>query len=530
MDKPDPSNPNPNSIIPNNDSDNSNDDVNPISSQHASNDPSPPPTPTTPPPFKIPEISDDSDSVFKALYHRRVHSDGDFQTSAFDNRGGEPSGDLFNGSSSDTDDLVYKFLKLDEDGGDGDCVDPDGFDGDGDGGEGGRKKSMRRSRSYEARKALPPQKLAGIWSVDAKRVKRILSNRQSAARSKDRKHRYLTELEQQVQSLQSKATNLSAQITIYQRDTTGLTTENAELKIRLQAMEQQAQLGEAVSGALMQELQRLQIATGEITTPNKPPSLGLRLAPSTSLPSPSTSQPVPDSPLTSPSTPQSVHYSIPLTSPSTPQSMHYSSPLTSPINPAVRALQPTNLPINHAARTLQPVNLPINCAVNSAARALQPINLSVNRALQPIDVPFNRAVQCSSLTSPSSPSVLYSVLTSPTTVHSSPLTSPSAAQTISRRAASPSPRTTANAVFPLLRQSVPVLAQLPPLHTFRSRHRFRAANPQSPPLQNDSLCPSQGVDTSNTESNAPNVEGPPVSGIESSSTTQPTTPSDTKFN
>ena len=176
MEKPDSSNPNPNpnpnSIIPNNDSDNSNDDVNPISSQHASNDPSPPPV-------KIPDASDDSDSVFKAPYHRRVHSDGDFQTSAADNSGGELSGDLFNGSSSDTDDLVYEFLELDEDNGyDGDCVDPNGCDrdGDGDGGDGEWKKSMRCRqrglRGHEARKALPPQKLAEIWSVDPKRVKR----------------------------------------------------------------------------------------------------------------------------------------------------------------------------------------------------------------------------------------------------------------------------------------------------------------------------------------------------------------------
>ncbi|XP_057488055.1 transcription factor RF2b-like [Actinidia eriantha] len=116
------------------------------------------------------------------------------------------------------------------------------------------RRRQRGLRGHEAMKALPPQKLAEIWNVDPKRVKRILSNRQSAARSKDRKHHYLTELERLLQSLQSKATNLSAQITIYQRDATGLTTENAELKIRLQAMEQQAQLGEAVSEMLMQEL------------------------------------------------------------------------------------------------------------------------------------------------------------------------------------------------------------------------------------------------------------------------------------
>jgi len=49
------------------------------------------------------------------------------------------------------------------------------------------------------------------------------------------------------------------------RDTTGLSAENAELKIRLQAMEQQAQLRDALNDALKQELERLKLATGEMT-------------------------------------------------------------------------------------------------------------------------------------------------------------------------------------------------------------------------------------------------------------------------
>nr|GEU55624.1 transcription factor RF2b [Tanacetum cinerariifolium] len=48
------------------------------------------------------------------------------------------------------------------------------------------------------------------------------------------------------------------------RDTTGLSSENTELKIRLQAMEQQAQLRDALNEALKQEVERLRIATGEI--------------------------------------------------------------------------------------------------------------------------------------------------------------------------------------------------------------------------------------------------------------------------
>ncbi|XP_047258505.1 transcription factor RF2b-like isoform X3 [Capsicum annuum] len=71
---------------------------------------------------------------------------------------------------------------------------------------------------------------------------RILANRQSASRSKERKARYITELERKVQTLQTEATTLSAQLTLFQRDTTQFTNENTELKLRLQAMAQEAQV------------------------------------------------------------------------------------------------------------------------------------------------------------------------------------------------------------------------------------------------------------------------------------------------
>uniref|UniRef100_C0PBN0 BZIP transcription factor n=1 Tax=Zea mays TaxID=4577 RepID=C0PBN0_MAIZE len=93
-----------------------------------------------------------------------------------------------------------------------------------------------------AKKAVPDDRLAELALLDPKRAKRILANRQSAARSKERKIKYTSELERKVQTLQTEATTLSAQLTLLQRDTSGLTTENRELKLRLQAMEEQAKL------------------------------------------------------------------------------------------------------------------------------------------------------------------------------------------------------------------------------------------------------------------------------------------------
>lgn len=114
----------------------------------------------------------------------------------------------------------------------------------------------------DAKKAMPPDKLAQLWNIDPKRAKRILANRQSAARSKERKTRYILELERKVQTLQTEAITLSAQLTLLQRDTACLSTENTELKLRKQAMEQQAQLRDALNDALKMEVDRFKIATG----------------------------------------------------------------------------------------------------------------------------------------------------------------------------------------------------------------------------------------------------------------------------
>ncbi|XP_062183677.1 transcription factor RF2a-like [Phragmites australis] len=116
----------------------------------------------------------------------------------------------------------------------------------------------------DAKKAISDAKLAELALVDPKRAKRILANRQSAARSKERKMRYIAELERKVQTLQTEATTLSAQLSMLQRDTTGLTSENSDLKVRVQTMEQQVRLQDALNDRLRDEVQQLKIATGQV--------------------------------------------------------------------------------------------------------------------------------------------------------------------------------------------------------------------------------------------------------------------------
>ncbi|KAL4590392.1 hypothetical protein LXL04_003321 [Taraxacum kok-saghyz] len=117
--------------------------------------------------------------------------------------------------------------------------------------------------SIDAKKSMSAAKLAELALVDPKRAKRIWANRQSAARSKERKMRYIAELERKVQTLQTEATSLSAQLTLMQRDTNGLTAENSELKMRLQTMEQQVHLQDALNDALKEEIQHLKVVTGQ---------------------------------------------------------------------------------------------------------------------------------------------------------------------------------------------------------------------------------------------------------------------------
>ncbi|KAJ0985423.1 hypothetical protein J5N97_003779 [Dioscorea zingiberensis] len=120
----------------------------------------------------------------------------------------------------------------------------------------------------EPKKAMSADKLAELAVIDPKRAKRIMANRQSAARSKERKARYIAELQRRVQVLQIEATTLTAQLALFQRDTSGLTTENEQLRLQLQAMEHQSQLCDAINEALKQEVERLRIATGEMSNHN----------------------------------------------------------------------------------------------------------------------------------------------------------------------------------------------------------------------------------------------------------------------
>ncbi|EAY93221.1 hypothetical protein OsI_15027 [Oryza sativa Indica Group] len=122
----------------------------------------------------------------------------------------------------------------------------------------------------EKKKIVMDKSLSKIVLTDPRRVKRILNNRASATKSKEKKMKHVGELQRKLQVLQSETTTLGAQVTVMQRNNNELVSQNNELKTRLQAMDQLAQLGDALTSRLAAEAQHLRAVVSEISDPNLP--------------------------------------------------------------------------------------------------------------------------------------------------------------------------------------------------------------------------------------------------------------------
>ncbi|CAN0923826.1 bZIP transcription factor 18 [Linum grandiflorum] len=192
--------------------------------------------------------SDGNCQTPRGSFHRRAFSEVQFRipddldlaldpldapsVTSFDELGSED--DLFytymdmGGSlGSKPDDIAHK-ISGDVGTGNDDSAENPSWSGGGGGGGGGNKGVKGKHRhsnsvdgssivqSIEAKKAMGPDKLAELWNMDPKRAKRIIANRQSAARSKERKARYIMELERKVQNLQAEAATLGAQLALFQ--------------------------------------------------------------------------------------------------------------------------------------------------------------------------------------------------------------------------------------------------------------------------------------------------------------------------
>lgn len=96
-----------------------------------------------------------------------------------------------------------------------------------------------------------------LMSMDLKRMKRVMANRMSAARSKERKVKYVHELEAKLQTLRSSIAQSSIQVKILETDIIDLEAENIGLAKRLEVGRAQSQQQQEAIQALVQEAQRL---------------------------------------------------------------------------------------------------------------------------------------------------------------------------------------------------------------------------------------------------------------------------------
>ncbi|KAH7833338.1 hypothetical protein Vadar_005254 [Vaccinium darrowii] len=461
--------PNPYNLYTNNYNDmNSTQNANLTTSHVAFNNPSPmTPTPPIPASFdglhhggaqSEDDFWDFDDDLLSSLLDIRNLGQDDGGVCLMDQDGGRSGGELENhdnagrGNSRLLEEggggvsLMDQILGQSDEGGGGANLMEQGGGGGGelenynnvDHGKSGLLEGSSERNEKNKKRGVPRYNLAEIWPEDPDRAKRLLEGRQYMARSREKKVRYVSELEEKAQFLEFEATNLSAQLITYQRDKRGLTTENAELKVLLEVKQQQAELRDAISEALKQEVEELKISNGGIQSPSDSFTFGTQ----------------PNSPLASLSPLQSpMHYYKLLPSPSTLQANVQHNSLTSP-STLLPNVQHNSLT---SPSTLQP---PVQYKPLTSPSALR------------------SPLQSSPFASPSG--ALHVVSHSPVAS-----TSPFMLKIVSRSpAASPSPRTRNN-VFPLPKMSSAPLSQLSPLRDSGSSllsRRGRPANLPTPPM------------------------------------------------
>ncbi|XP_027368004.1 transcription factor VIP1-like [Abrus precatorius] len=163
---------------------------------------------------------------------------------------------------------------------------PDGIGMAGDGGIGGEKggegktveqhhlqnKSVDGSSTAASelkllglvKKTMAPEKLAELTRVDPKRAKRIMANRKSAAKSKEKKAHYINELKERVETLQTEAINLSSHVILIQRDTADIASRNKALKLCIAATKDQVKIRNAITKAFKDKIEILKDETEQI--------------------------------------------------------------------------------------------------------------------------------------------------------------------------------------------------------------------------------------------------------------------------
>ncbi|KAB2022086.1 hypothetical protein ES319_D07G184500v1 [Gossypium barbadense] len=110
-------------------------------------------------------------------------------------------------------------------------------------------------KPFEYRKRpLSHQELENIARTDPKRAKRIIINRKSALRAKEKKKLYTCELEQRFQKLKSQAAQASLQVNLLQMEQKSLINENSMLKDHTKLTKQMIELQESKKDVIRKEI------------------------------------------------------------------------------------------------------------------------------------------------------------------------------------------------------------------------------------------------------------------------------------
>ncbi|KAL9243684.1 hypothetical protein vseg_017541 [Gypsophila vaccaria] len=121
----------------------------------------------------------------------------------------------------------------------------------------------------KGKKAITAETIAEIGLTDPKRAKRILANREASARSKEKKIRYVKDMEMKVETLQTHSTTLTAELSLLQRNASCLTAKNSALKKCIESLEQQTKLKNDLKDVLKKETNRLKKKTQNLVDKNR---------------------------------------------------------------------------------------------------------------------------------------------------------------------------------------------------------------------------------------------------------------------
>ncbi|KAJ4847767.1 hypothetical protein Tsubulata_014871 [Turnera subulata] len=108
---------------------------------------------------------------------------------------------------------------------------------------------------------ISPQMLADLATRDPRRAKRILTNRVSAVKAKEKKRKHAYMLEQQVQALAAKSDEFNSQLLLVQQEGKYLATENYSLKEQTSIILEQIQWQDSLNEEIRNEIQHLKRLT-----------------------------------------------------------------------------------------------------------------------------------------------------------------------------------------------------------------------------------------------------------------------------